>query len=144
MEISMKTIYERFKKDIQHSIKVIAEKHGISPLVVLTTTQGDIHSEYMTELEHIAAMIKDDYGIDPANVYQMEEQFNGEVIDFICPDWNSTIKDGSLTSFLNRRLVEEGYNTVPFEVLDFLLDEIKDMKPIEEDEAEAKRGGRQR
>lgn len=135
METNMKTIYKRFKEGLQHSIKVIAEKHGISPLVVLTTIQGDIESEYMTELECIAAMIKDDYGIDPANVYQMKEQFNCEVEEFISPDWNSTIESDSLNTYINRRLIEEGYNTVPFEVLDFITEELQEtLKPLKTEE----------
>ena len=106
METNMKTIYKRFKEGLQHSIKVIAEKHGISPLVVLTTIHGDIESEYMTELECIAAMI-------------------------ISPDWNSTIESDSLNTYINRRLIEEGYNTVPFEVLDFITEELQEtLKPL--------------
>ena len=37
----------------------------------------------------------------------------------------------SFNTYLNRRLMEEGYNTIPFEALDFLVEEIQEgLKPL--------------
>lgn len=134
MEISMEGIFKRFKKDIQHSIKVIAEKHCISPLNVLTASSGEVFSELMEKLETIADMMNADFGIDKENAWQMWDEFQAEVISFICPDWNSTLNNDDVYSHLNRQLVKAGYETVKREALELLFDEIQQMKPAKEDE----------
>lgn len=135
MEISMKGIYKRFKKDVQHSIKAIAEKHCISPLNVLTATSGEVFSELMEKLETIADMMHTDFGIDKENAWQMWDEFQAEATSFICPDWNSTLNNDDVYSYLNRQLVKAGYETVKSEAFELLFDEIRQMKPAKEDEA---------
>lgn len=134
MEISMEGIFKRFKKDIQHSIKVIAEKHCISPLNVLTASSGEVFSELMEKLETIADMMHTDFGIDKENAWQMWDEFQAEVTSFICPDWNSTLNNDDVYSHLNRQLVKAGYETVKREALELLFDEIQQMKPAKKDE----------
>lgn len=134
MEIGMKEIYKNFKKGVQYSIKAIAEKHCISPLNVLTATSGEVFGELMNELEAIADMMHADYDIDKENVWQMWDEFQAEVISFICPDWYSTLNNDDVYSHLNRQLVKAGYETVKREALELLFDEIQQMKPAKEDE----------
>lgn len=38
---------------------------------------------------------------------------------------------GTVANYLNRRLIEEGYQAICFEVLDFIFEEIQKMKPAE-------------
>ena len=120
----MRGIYKTFKKEIQKAIKEIVEKHGVSPMNMLTTLKGEVFSEYMTRLEAIAKRLSDDFDIDPENIYQMAENFYSEANEFICPDYNCTTGE-SLASYLNRQLIEAGYQTVEADALDLLTDEIR-------------------
>lgn len=125
----MKGIYKVFKSEMQKAIKVIAEKYSISPMWVLTTTKGDVFNEYQTKLEQIAQAISSDFDIDKENIYQMEQNFFYEAQVFICPEFNSTNLNGkSVYEYLNRQLVEAGYETINPEALGLLFDEIKSMK----------------
>lgn len=120
----MRGIYRIFKQEIQKAIKEIAEKHGVSPMNVLTTLKGEVFSEYTTKLEGIAERLSGDFDIDPENIYQMAENFYSEIMEFICPDYNCTTGN-SLTAYLNRQLAEAGYQTVEADALDLLTDEIR-------------------
>jgi hypothetical protein len=127
--MEMKEVYGKVKADFQHSIKCIAEQHNMSPLNVLTTSKNDIFSELMGEIETIADMIHNESKLDKENVWQMWERFQTDVTAFACPNWNSTLKDNSFYSYLNRRLVESGYPTIRPEILELLCDEMQNFKP---------------
>ena len=128
---NLKPIYEQFKKELQAYIKEIAEKHSIDPLQALTRFIKAVFADDDCWVEQMGHKLHQDYGINPKTAYEFFENFKSDVYDFICPDWNSTIENESLNTYLNRRLKEEGYNTIPFEAIDFLFNEVQQMKPIE-------------
>ena len=120
----MKGIYKIIKKEIQDSIKRIAEKRCIGVLNVLTTTDGDIFSEFMSDLEALTEKIHSEFDDVPKEtVQECYEDFLSEIAEFICPDWNCTIGE-SYHAHLNRRLIEEGYETVSSDALVFLIEEM--------------------
>lgn len=128
MEINMKTIYKGFKEDIQNYIKEIAEKHGINPIQAFDRICEAVSDCLDDKVQNIAVQLNEDFEIGTKTTYEFFEGFKSEVFDLICPDWNSTIKSDSFNTYLNRRLMEEGYSTVPFETLDFLFEEFQGVK----------------
>lgn len=133
---NLKPIYNQFKKELQGYIKEVAEKNGIDPVEAIKLISEPIQNSNNDDvIDGIAARYKHDYGIAHDDVYGFFFGFMTEIYEAICPDWNSTIKDVSITTYLNRRLKEEGYDTVPCEALDFLIDEIQKMKPVEDGES---------
>lgn len=128
MEINMKTIYKRFKEDIQNHIKEIAEKHSIDPIQAFIRFDEAVTSGLEDKLKSMGIQLYGDYGIDPKTAQEFFSQFKSDIYNSICPDWNSTIKNDSFNTYLNRRLIEEGYDTIPFEALDFLFEEFQGMK----------------
>lgn len=129
-EINLKTIYKIFKSEIQNHIKKIAEEHCIDPLQALIRFDEAASSELDNKLNELGIQLYGDYGINPKTAFEFFENFKSEIYDAISPDWNSTIKNESYNTYLNRRLVEEGYDSVNFEVLDFLFEEFKQTKIV--------------
>lgn len=125
----MRGIYKTIKKEIQGSIKKIAETRGIGVMNVLTTTNGEIFSELMTDLESLAEKMHSEFDVPKETVQECYEGFLSEIQDFICPDYNCTIGE-SYHAHLNRRLLEEGYKTVNTEMLGFLIDEIGQLDEV--------------
>lgn len=127
----MNGIYRIIKKEIQNIIKQIAETRGIGVMNVLTTTDGEISSACMTAMEDLSQRMYEDFEISKEAVWECFEGFRNEIVDFICPDYNSTIGE-NYTAHLNRRLVKAGYDTVKPEVLELLFNEFKGKEAAKE------------
>ncbi len=133
MEINLKPIHAQFKKELQAYIKEIAERHGINPLQALERFIEAVFADDDCWVEQMGLKLHQDYEINTETAYEFFEDFKSSVYDFICPNWNSTIENQSFNTYLNRRLKEEGYETIPFETLDFLYEEFQQTKVMEVD-----------